>query len=304
VARNSVRSIAAATVAATLLIASTDAPAAEGGLGNFPFGAQTTYAAYLPAPGNTSFFGYALAYSGDTLRDDDGDGILPGFRFDVLALAPRIVHTWKDGFAGFDLSSGAVVEGVSVKIRLPEDADRTTGLTLLGIEPLYLSRSFGSLRLLAGPLLYWPLGSYDKNSLSNSTPNYRSLAFQFSSTWTPTPDWDISLNAAIEDKKRNHETDYNSGTAAGVTWGVGWRAFTDKSWDIGFSGFYQDQLNDDKIDGVHVPGGGRTKKFAIGPKLVYWIAPGTAIVAQWHRESNVEAAPEGDLFWLECAFPF
>jgi hypothetical protein len=290
-------------VAATLLIATTGAPASEGGLGNFPFGAQTTYAAYLPQPGNTSFFGYALAYSGHTLRDSDGDGIVPGFNFDVLALAPRIIHTWKGSFAGFDLSSGGVVEGVSVKIRVPGDADRTTGPTLLGIEPLYLSRSFGSLRVLTGPLLYWPLGGYDTGSLSNSTANYRSLAYQVSTTWTPTPDWDISLNAAIEDKKRNHRTDYDSGTAAGITWGVGWRALADKHWDFGFSGFYQDQLNDDKIDGEHVPGGGRTKKFAIGPKVVYWIAPGAAIVAQWHRESNVEAAPEGDLFWLECAFP-
>lgn len=302
--RNPARFTAAATLAATLLIASADGVAAEGGLGNFPFGAQTTYAAYLPQPGNTSFYGYALAYSGHTLRDSDGDDIVPGFHFDVLALAPRIVHTWKGGFAGFDLTSGVVVEGVSVKIRVPGDADRTTGPTLLGIEPLYLSRSFGKLRLMGGPLLYWPLGPYDTESLSNSTANFRSLAFQLSSTWTPTPDWDVSLNAAIEDKKKNHETDYDSGTAAGITWGVGWRAFTDKRWDIGFSGFYQDQLNDDKVDGVHVPGGGRTSKFAIGPKVVFWIAPGTAIVAQWHRESNVEAAPEGDLYWLECAFPF
>ncbi|HKY90779.1 MAG TPA: transporter [Nevskiaceae bacterium] len=296
--------MAALVVAAALPFAAPVARGAEGGLGNFPFGAQSTYAAYLPQPGNTSFFGYALAYSGHTLRDGDGNGVVPGFNFDVLAIAPRIVHTWKGGFAGFDLSSGFVLEALSVKISLPGDADRTTGPTLLGIEPLYLSRSFGPVRVLAGPLLYWPLGPYDEGSLANSTVNYRSLAFQLSSTWTPTRDWDISLNAAIEDKKKNPTTDYESGTQAGLTFGVGWRALADKRWDFGFSGFYTDQLNDDKIDGDKVPGGNRTKKFAIGPKLVYWIAPGAAIVAQWHRESDVEAGPEGDLYWLECAFPF
>lgn len=285
-------------------VATPQALAAEGGLSNFPYGALSTYAAYLPQPGNTSFFGYALVYSAQTLRDNDGDGVLPGFSVDVLALAPRVVHTWKTKVAGFDLSSGGVLEALSVKVGVPGAADRATGPTLLGLEPLYLSRSFGSLRLLAGPLIYFPLGPYDKSKLANSTANFNSLAFQLSSTWTPTPDWEISLNAAIEDKKENKETDYDSGTQYGLTFGLGYKAFENKSWDVGFSGFYTDQLSDDKIDGDKVPGGGRTKKFAIGPKVVYWIAPGAAIVAQWHRESNVENAPEGNLYWLECALPF
>ena len=49
--------------------ATPDADAGEGGLSNFPYGALTTYAAYLPQPGNTSFFGYALAYSAHTVRE-------------------------------------------------------------------------------------------------------------------------------------------------------------------------------------------------------------------------------------------
>jgi hypothetical protein len=112
------------------------------------------------------------------------------------------------------------------------------------------------------------------------------------------------LNGAIEFKDENKKTDYQSGPQASITFGVGYKPFTDQHWDLGFSGFYTDGLADDEIDGRDVPGGGRTRKFAIGPKLVYWLNPGAAIVAQWHREVVTENAAQGDLFWLECALPF
>jgi hypothetical protein len=84
---------------------------------------------------------------------------------------------------------------------------------------------------------------------------------------------------------------------------VGHRPFANQKWDLGFSGFYSHQLSDDELGRQDVPTGARTRKFAIGPKLVYWLTPAAAIVAQWHRETAVHNAPQGDLFWLECAFP-
>lgn len=293
-------------LAAVLLCAMALIPAAraaEAGFSNFPFGAQTTYAALTPPAGTTSFFGYALVYTADSVRDDNGDRI-PGVEVDVVALAPRLVHSWKPSFAGFKLTSGIVVEGLSVKVKVPGAEDETTGPTLLGIEPLYLVRSFGTFHFLTGPLIYLPLGPYNRNEIANSTPNYKALAYQVSTTWTPTPSWDISLNAAVEFKGKNKETDYQSGTQSSLTFGVGHRPFENQKWDLGFSGFYTRQLSDDEIDGEDVaPDGARTRKFAIGPKLVYWFTPGAAIVVQYHREMETRNAPDGDLFWLECAFP-
>lgn len=285
------------------VLASCPADAGEGGLSNYPYGAQTTYSAFMPAPGTTSFYGYLLFYSADSVRDDDGDRI-PGVEVDVFAVAPRLVHTWKQTFAGFGLSSGIVFEGVSAKVKVPGLEDKATGPTLLGVEPLYLTRSVGSWHFLTGPLLYFPLGPFDRDDLANSTPNYRAYAYQTSATWTPTPAWDISLNAAVEFKERNKDTNYRSGTQTGLTFGVGHRPFENPKWDLGFSGFYTHQISDDKLGSDHVPTGARTRKFAIGPKLVYWLTPAAAIVAQWHRETGTRNAPQGDLFWLECAFPF
>ena len=279
------------------------AHAAEGGLSNFPFGAQTSYAALMPPPDTTSFFGYALLYKADSVRDNNGDRI-PGVEVEVIALAPRLVHSWKTSLWGFKLSSGIVVEGLYAEVKVPGAEDDDSGPTLLGIEPLYLTKSVGAWHFLTGPLIYLPLGSYNPNKLANSNLNFGALAYQFSSTWTPTADWDMSLNLAFEFKEKNDETDYRSGTQSGLTFGVGHRPFENKKWDLGVSGFYTYQLSDDHKAGVDLPGGARTRKLAFGPKVVYWITPAAGIVAQWHRETAVRNAPQGDLFWLECAFPF
>jgi len=277
--------------------------AAEGGLSNFPYGAQTSYAAFVPAPGTTSFFGYALYIDGESLRDNDGDKI-PGVSLEAVALAPRLVHTWKSTFHGWKMTSGAVIEGIYVNVKVPGAEDDDTGPTLLGFEPLYLSKTFGSFTFFHGSLIYLPLGSSDRKQIANSNLNYKSLAYQGSMSWNPNARVDVALNAAIEFKDDNDETKYQSGPQASLTFGAGYKPFAGNlHWDLGISGFYTDGLADDKIDGEKVPGGGRTKKFGIGPKVVYLFSPAAAIVAQYHREMETENAAQGDLFWLECVFP-
>jgi hypothetical protein len=289
-----------------LWAASTAVMAGDGtGFGNFPFGAQTTYAAIMPPAGTTSFFGYALLYKGDSIRDDDGNKI-PNLDFELFALAPRLVHSWSKGLFGFKLSSGVVWEGLTAKVDAgPAGEDSDRGSTLIGIEPLYLTRSFAdnTWHFLTGPLIYIKAGSFDRNALANSTLGHNSLAYQVSTTWTPSPRWEASLNLATEWKRQNDENGYRGGTAWGVTFGMGHRPFADTRWDLGFSGFYMDQFTDDEIDGQDIPGKVRTSKFAIGPKLVYWITPAAGIVTQYHREMNVHSGGDGDLFWVECVFP-
>ncbi len=288
---------------AILALLASPVHAAEGGLSNFPAGAQTTYAAFVPAPGTTSFYGYALYINSDSVRDGNGDKI-PGVSAEVFALAPRLLHTWKPTLFGWKMTSGGVTEAIYAHVKVPGDEDDDLGPTLIGLEPLYLSRTFGAWTLFHGPLVYLPLGKYHPGDPANSTVNYRSYAYQGSVSWNPTPRIDVSLNAAVEFKDKNKKTNYQSGPQASLTFGAGYKLFDDQRWDIGFSGFYTDGLADDKVNGSTVAGGGRSKKFAIGPKLVYWINPGAAIVAQWHREMVTENAAQGDLFWLECAIPF
>lgn len=279
-----------------------NAHAAEGGLSSFPYGAQTTFAAFVPAPGTTSFFGYALNIQADSIHDSKGDPI-PGTKVDVFALAPRLLHTWKSTFLGWTLTSGGVTEAIYANVKIPGRESHDTGPTLVGLEPLYFSRTFGAWTFFHGPLVYLPLGNYRPGKLANTNVGYKSLAYQGAVTWTPNAQLEVSLNPAVEIKEKNGATGYQSGPQASLTFGLGYKLAPEQPWHLGFSGFYTDGLADDELNGRRVAGGGRTKKFGIGPKLVYWLGPASAIVAQWHRELATENAAEGDLFWLECTFP-
>lgn len=276
--------------------------AAEGGLSNFPYGAQTTYAAFVPAPGTNAFYGYSL-YLNAGVRDDEGDKV-HGVNVEVLAFAPRFLHTWQSTLFDWKVTSGALTEILYADVEVPGAQDQDLGPTLVGLEPLNLSRTVGDWTFFQGVLVYLPLGTYQPDKLANSNVNYRSYAYQASVTWIPTPRFEASLNGAIEFKDENKKTHYESGPQASITFGTGYKPVAGSKWDVGVSGYYTDGLADDEQNGTTVAGGGRTRKFAIGPKLVYWLSPAAAIVAQWHHELLSENGTRGDLFWLECALPF
>ncbi|MBK6657145.1 MAG: transporter [Proteobacteria bacterium] len=296
--------LARSTTALLLLLALVGraALAAENGLSNFPYGAQTTYAAFVPAPGTNAFYGYSL-YVNAGLRDGDGDK-LRGANVEVLAFAPRFLHTWKSTLAGWNVTSGGLTELLYADVKLPGAKDQDLGPTLIGLEPLNLSRTIGHWTFFQGVLIYLPLGTYQPDKLANSNVNYRSYAYQASVTWLPTPRFEMSLNGAIEFKDENNKTHYEAGPQASITFGTGYKPVEGSKWDLGVSGYYTDGLADDERNGVTVAGGGRTRKFAMGPKVVYWLSPAAAIVAQWHHELVAENGTRGDLFWLECALPF
>lgn len=286
-----------------LLGAAHAAPAAENGQSHFAVGAQSAYAAFLPPPGETYFYGYSLLIRADSLRDGAGERV-PGVEAEVLAFAPRLVHTWERPWAGFKLSSGVLALGVRAEIEAGGLKDDATGVGLVGLEPLNLTRSFGPhWHVLTGTILYFGVGHYDPEALVTYGLNYDAVAWQGSVTWTPTPDWEASLNYAAEFKQENKDSDYRSGDQGYLTFGAGHRPFADKRWDLGFSGYFVDQYEDDRQHGASVGDGNRTRRFGIGPRLMFNPAPGVAVLFQRHHESNVRNALRGDLFWLEFAVP-
>lgn len=276
--------------------------AAEGGQSNYPYGALTSYAALMPAVDDTMLLGYVAQYGSDRVVDADGNTIA-GLDVGFVALALRLVHTWKKPWAGFNMSSGVTLEGLHVQVEANGNKDRSTGATMFGLEPLYLTRAFGNLHFLTGPVLYFPLGSYNAGDLANSTLPFFSWAYQLNLSWLPTPRWDLSIASLVEFKSRNTQTRYESGDQGGVTFGISHRPFADIRWDIGVTGFFTEQLQDDRVGDSRVAGGGRTRKLGIGPKVGFWFTPRSTVMLQWHSESKIDNAPEGDLLWLEFGFP-
>lgn len=282
---------------------STPVQAAENGLSNFSYGTQTTYAAWMPPPGSSSFLGYALFLSADSIHDANGDRI-PGVEAEYVALAPRALHTWKKDFYGWKMTSGGVVQLVNAKVTAPGVEDHDFSVTVVGVEPLYLSRTFGTMTYFTGPFLFFPTGGYRRNDLAHSATNYFSVAWQASASWNPDARTDVSVNAAYEWKDENDKTDYRSGDQSSITFGAGYKPFDDMRWDFGVNGYYIDQFRDDRQNGQRVPGGGRTRAFAFGPKFVFWPAPGTALVVQYQHGLMAENAAKANLLWFELAYPF
>lgn len=295
--RGACRSIAAVMLA----VIAGAADAGETGLTYFPYGAQTVYAGLTPPPGKTLFLGYTQFYDAGTIRDADGEKV-PGVSAQAFALAPRILHTWETPLLGFKATSGLLALAVSVGIDTPVGESYDYGPTLLGIEPLYLSRSFGAWHIQFGSVLYVPLGSYDDESPANAALDRYGGAVNGGLTWTPTPRWDASLNVGYEFKGRNRQTQYRDGQQTGVSYGVGYRPFADMRWDVGLSGFYTVQVEDDRQSGRKIPDR-RVRKFAVGPKVAYWFNPATTVILQFHREYETRNAPRGELFWLMFSFP-
>jgi hypothetical protein len=276
----------------------------HGGFSNFPAGAQTIGAAFLPPPGGTEAYGYLLYYSGNSFRDGAGHPTSPGVRASVFAQAPRVVHTWKWSLGGIHVSSGLVGETDYIKLKIAGQHHESTGLDLLGIEPFDLTASLGKWHFLSGTQFYIPLGPYDRNAVANASSHYAALAQQFGITWLPTPKWDFSLNPYVEFNMRNAATGYRSGNQFGLTWGGGYRPFPGaQQWQFGLSGFYIYQYTDDRDHGVTVPGGFRLKKNGIGPQLMYWFSPAAVLHVKWQEEMGVRNGPKGDLYWVEFAFP-
>lgn len=247
-------------------------------------------------------FGYSALFTSDSFRDGQGNEI-PGLEVELAAFAPRFVHTWEERWNGFSLSSGLVFQMLSAELTVGGNTETAAGPALFGLEPLHLQRSFGAWHFVTGPIIYIAMGKYDPAEPVNQTLNYDSYAFQGNTTWTPTPDWDFSLNLALELKEENRDTDYKSGDTFSATFGIGYRPFADKRWDFGITGYYVDQFEDDKLNGRTVGDGVQVKKLAFGPKLVFRPNPAVAVVLQWHRESEVENAPQGDIIWLEWLIP-
>jgi hypothetical protein len=284
-----------------LLMFAAPATAGEGGSTYFAHGAQTVYAAFLPGPGHTQFYGYTQFYDGGSLRDAQGERI-PGIQVQAFALAPRVMHTFEKSLWGFKVSAGAFAVLLHVGVQTPQGEQFNNGPNGYGLEPIYLTRSFGNLHVMLGTVLYAPWGSYDADSAANSTLNRYGGALNSALTWTPSPRWDLSLNLGHEFKGRNRETEYRDGAQSGATFGIGHRPFADTRWDLGVSGYYTVQVEDDHQAGKVVEDR-RLRKLAVGPKLGFWVTPATAVFLQWHKEFEVRNAARGEAAWLMFAFP-
>ena len=174
-----------------------EALAVENGNPQWPIGVQTIIPAILPAAGETAYFNYTLYYHADSFKGANGNDLIPGFEANVLAEAPRIVHTWEAKLGPFNMSTGAILVGNFVKVEADPVPgvrlkDSVTGLNFLYLTPLYLTYNTPTLHLLYGPSAIIPVGHFSEHDLANPTNNYYSFHQEFAFTYFPKKNLEIS----------------------------------------------------------------------------------------------------------------
>lgn len=299
--------LSAAVVALT--VGSATATAMENGNTQWPSGVQTVVPAILPNPGETALYNYTLYYHADSFKDGNGNNLVPGFNLDVVATAPRIVHTWMPKLGPFNMSSAIVIAGnyVDVEQSIPGGklSDTTTGLNFIYLTPLYLTYNTPSLHVEIGPSVFIPAGHYSADDLANPTVNYFAFQQELFVTYFPVETLELSVATVLNVNAENPDTNYHSGAFVSVDWGVNWAPLASiPNLFFGVGGYYIEQFTDDKINGVTVgPDGFRLKRAAIGPQLVYYFSPKAGIAAKYQQEFGTENGPEGDRFWLQFVTP-
>jgi hypothetical protein len=236
--------------------------------------------------------------------------LIPGFEANVLAEAPRIVHTWEAKLGPLNMSTGIILVGNFVKVEADPAPgvhleDSTTGLNFLDLTPLYLTYNTPTLHLLYGPSVWIPVGHFSEHDLANPTNNYYSFHQELAFTYFPKKTLEISAEAGLTFNAENPATDYHSGATFNVDWGINWAPIASMpNLFFGFQGFYITQFTDDEINNVTVPPDGfRLKKIALGPQVIYYFSPKAGIAAKYQREFDTENGPEGDRYWIQFVFP-
>lgn len=295
----------ACTLAAISALALTAglAHAKEGG-DQSPNGAENWLGGAVPPPGQY-FLGYAGHYSGK-LRDGDGNQVNAGGRtptVDASFVVGRYVNVTQTTLFGANYGWQVIVPVVHQAIDVAPLGGRVTsdGLADMVVTPILLGWHTPTLHTVAAVDLILPTGRYDKADPRKSIgANYVSVEPLYGMTYL-NDGWEVTGKFMLNFKGRNDDTNYRSGTDFHTDYLVG-RKFGPV--DIGLSGYYLKQLNDDKQNGLKVGSdGNRGEVFAIGPSLKYTTAGGVHLMASWQHETMVKNRFGGDKLWLKAIVP-
>ncbi|MTJ83983.1 MAG: hypothetical protein F8N37_23605 [Telmatospirillum sp.] len=289
-------------------LAAGPAGATEGGGQQFPIGVDTVDPALLPPPGGNMLLSYTVGYWADRLNGDNGRSARPGFHADVFVEAIKLIHTWTS-FHGIDIGSGMVngLNNTDVTIVPGAVKGQEFGLIDTDLLPVILHADVGGgLHLGFATNIWVPDGTYRRTNPASMGFNRTSVGLQFITTWLPTDKWDLNTSTIVEFGAKNQATQYYSGTYTNTDFQASYRAIDAlPKLAIGVSGYYFQQLEDDRINGLAAYGTGyRGMAVGFGPQIRYDAWDHGAIVLKYQHELTAENRPQGEKFWLQLGVPF
>ena len=296
----------AAAGVASLCVLSTpiSALAEETSATNFPPGVNTALSALYPPAGATEYYNYMLYYSAGSYPTTSGNPGLPPFHTSVLVEAFRINHTWVNLGPDITIGSGFTSNFVRQTLNIGNqhfssglqyaDPDLIPYNIGFHVAPnLWVAHIFN---------IFTDWGQYSKNNVLSEGTGYLTYAPEVAVTYM-TPKWEISLDGHYDFNSKNTQTNYQSGSFGNVDYVVGYRPLAKvPGLQLGISGYFLKQIEDDMQNGHIVGNGNRSQVFGYGPSIRYDIGHG-GLILKWQHEAFVENRTKGDRLWFQFAIP-
>ena len=275
--------------------------ATEGGGGAYPNGAEDFMMGALPPPG-TYFLDYVDYYSATSLKDHNGDNLVPKFDLDVAVNVFRLVHVTTYDVLGANWAMHVFLPLAHMKVDATMGDDKRSGMGDIIVDPFILGWHSKNFHVTTGLDIYIPLGSYDEDRLANTGRNYWTFEPVAGLTYLSDNGFELSGKFMYDFNRKNTDTDYESGQEFHFDYTAGYHV--DKNLAVGVGGYYYYQTTNDKMDGAVVGTDGfKGRVMAAGPQAAYNYK-NMSFTIKWQKEFEAKNRPQGNNFWGKFMYAF
>jgi hypothetical protein len=257
-------------------------------------------------------------YTADTLRNRNGDSLAPielggsvKIRAAILGLMWVSEKKILGGNYSFTIWPG-VTNNATEFPPAQLDAQTSTGLADLYIQPFTLGWSMDQADFTAGLGLYAPTGEYEVDGDSNRGLGMWSYEIFGGTTvyFDKAKTWNFATIAAFETHGKKEGTDIRVGNLLTLEGGLG-KSFKNGAVNVGIAYYAQWKLTDDDFGlDIDLPGGsllGRNRVYAFGPEISFPIASKKKLYGfldlRFLWETGARTTLEGNTFVATFSFP-
>lgn len=261
---------------------------------HYPAGAEGIKGASLPPPG-LYFRDYTFAYYADNFADGPPE-------FDIFACinAPRLIWMTDWKLFGADYGMDVIVPFgyMDWEVGVPGAVtdDNYFGIGDIQLEPLLLSWHLPQCDIAAGYAVWAPTGDFSPERPDLLAKGFWSHMLTLGSTFyfDAEKTWSLSLLSRYEICHEQDDTDIQPGDVFTLEWGLA--KSLSKTLDVGLTGYWQQQVDDDSGDFASEE---CDRKLGIGAE-VSGLCPVTGLLmsARYAYEFDAVERPEGHLLTL------
>lgn len=292
---------AAPWISALALLGAGTAQATEGGGSTYNPGVENFLVGAAPPPG-FYVLEYLTHYRANKVMDNNGNvATPPDFKLRATAAATRFVWSTPHKVGSGNLVLQAIVPLVNLKVSAAGNSQSKTGLGDITLGAGIAYHHSPALHSVVGLDFIAPTGRYKSTDQLNIGRNYWSMQPLYTVSYINPTGFNGDFKATLNINGKNSATQYASGDEFILDYSAGYGL--GNGWVVGVGGYVYEQLNDDKQNGVTLPGR-KASSFAIGPSLKYDNGKGWFITAKLQKETNAKNRPEGTALWIKTTIPF